>query len=97
MSAQSSPVCWEPLYSEKKHIKGGETVNITGEKQFGEIKDLYDPKINVAMLKLGGKGAGRWHEGHHLLSRVTGLFLHLIPRSPCCPSGIHSDLVGVES
>lgn len=72
-------------------------MNVTGEKQFGETKDLYDPKIHAGMLKLGGKEAGRWHKGHHLLDRVTGLFLHLVLRSPCCASGIHSDLVEVKS
>lgn len=66
----------------KKHIKGEERVNITGEKQFGETKDLYDPKSHVGVSKLGGKEAGRWHKGHHLLSRVTGSFLHLVARSP---------------
>lgn len=77
----------------KKHIKGEERVNVTGEKQFGETKDLYDPKIHVGVSKFRGKKAGRWHKGHHLPSRV---FLHLVPRSPCCTSGIHGDLVGVE-
>lgn len=52
-------------------------MNITGEKQFGETKDLYDTKIHVGVSKLGGKEAGKWQKGHHLLNRVTGLFLHL--------------------
>lgn len=72
-------------------------MNVTGEKQFGESKDLYDPKIRVGVSKLGGKEAGRWHKGYHLLSRVTAALLHFVVRSPWCASGIHSDLVGVMS
>lgn len=81
----------------KKHIKGEERMNVSDEKQFEETKHLYDPKICVGVLKLGCKEAEKLHKGHHLLSSVTGLLLHLVPRSPCCASGIHSDLVGIKS
>lgn len=60
------------------------------KKKERETKDLYDPKIHVGESKLGGKEAGRWHKGHHLLNRVTNLFLHLVPWSPCRASGIHN-------